>query len=627
MGEKELKSLKERYELTRHPSRIRSSDIIENIVDNPIYYESPDPSLVAVKGYMDGIRCIILGQEKRREGKDSKATGMITAEGYNYVLDILKEAEEHKIPIISFIDTFGGDASMKSEIEGQSFNISDCIRRFCEVKTPTVSYVIGEGGSGGALAMQVADKSFMFENALYSVIAPESCARIIFNKRLQEGENLENLVESALEVLQPGAEHLMEVGMVDEILSEPDEGAHTNYENTINMIRETLVETLNEWVNVDKKTDEKRITNKTVNRLVKERRDKVLNYGSFENSLQTLKRIVKGKFKRKRKEDVSGKVIDVETGDSFISQLRKEHLENRNIKDRQVVLCEKEWNEQEGKFRVAGGCGMKSFDDYENNFHACPECGKGELLGAEEHLAKLCDEGTFEEVEHNLNLENLVGNERYLTDSYRVKLEKGEKRGFSKDSLVIGTGQINGKGVAFAISDIDFISGSFGSIYGEKFKRIVDVAIKEELPLVSVCSSGGARMQEGPMSLAQMAKINMALLDLKSKGIPYISIIAEPTTGGAYASYVTQGDIMIGERGSLAEFAGPRVVTGAGLEVDRNVVCTDMLYENGYIDHLVNRDELKRVVSHYARLFHDIKHPEQRRNTGRINLNFENEKL
>ena len=186
MGEKELKSLKERYELTRHPSRIRSSDIIENIVDNPIYYESPDPSLVAVKGYMDGIRCIILGQEKRREGKDSKATGMITAEGYNYVLDILKEAEEHKIPIISFIDTFGGDASMKSEIEGQSFNISDCIRRFCEVKTPTVSYVIGEGGSGGALAMQVADKSFMFENALYSVIAPESCARIIFNKRLQK---------------------------------------------------------------------------------------------------------------------------------------------------------------------------------------------------------------------------------------------------------------------------------------------------------------------------------------------------------------------------------------------------------------------------------------------------------
>jgi acetyl-CoA carboxylase carboxyl transferase beta subunit len=626
MEEKEFRPLKERYGLVRHPERIRSSDIIEDIVDNAVSYESPDPSLVAVKGYVDGIRCIVLGQEKKRKGKDSKARGMITSEGYNYVLDILDEAEEHNIPVISFIDTFGGDATMNSEIGGQSFNISDCIRRFCEINTPTVSYVIGEGGSGGALAMQVADKAFMFENALYSVIAPESCARIIFNKRLQAGEKLEDLVEDALEVLQPGAEHLMEIGMVDEVLSESNEGAHTNYENTVNKVRETLVETLNEWVDIDKKTSEKRITNKTVNRLVKERRDKVLNYGKFENPLQTFKRVIGRKFKRVRGEDDSkGKILNVEMGDSYITQLRKEYLENRNITDAKVVLCEKEWDESENKFRVAGGCGMISCDDYEDNFYACPNCGKGELLGAEEHLAKLCDEDTFEEVESDLGLENLIGNARYLSDSYKDKLGKGEKKGFSKDSLVVGTGLIDGKSVAFAISDMDFIGGSFGAVYGEKFKRIVDVAIKEEIPLISICSSGGARMQEGPMSLAQMAKMNMALLDLKNRGIPYISVIAEPTTGGAYASYVTQGDIMIGEKGSLAEFAGPRVVTGAGLEVDKNVVCTNKLFENGFVDYLVNRNELKRTISYYTRLFHDIKHPKERRNSGRINLNFKNE--
>jgi len=172
---KPTKSYIERYNLTRHPERIRSSDAIEGVFENIKYYDSPDPSLIAAKGSIGGIECMILGQEKRRKGKDSKATGMILAKGYAYSLDMLDIAEKNRMPVISFIDTFGGDSSMDSELGGQSFLISDCISRFCEIKTATISYVIGEGGSGGALALQVADKSYMLENSLYSVIAPESC--------------------------------------------------------------------------------------------------------------------------------------------------------------------------------------------------------------------------------------------------------------------------------------------------------------------------------------------------------------------------------------------------------------------------------------------------------------------
>jgi acetyl-CoA carboxylase beta subunit len=169
------------------------------------------------------------------------------------------------------------------------------------------------------------------------------------------------------------------------------------------------------------------------------------------------------------------------------------------------------------------------------------------------------------------------------------------------------------------ISDLKFFGGSFGAAFGEKFKRAVDFAVKHKFPVVSICASGGARMNEGPMSLAQMAKMNMAILDLKRAGVLFLSVITGPTTGGAYASYATQGDIMFGEKGSLVEFAGPRVVTGAGFTVDREIVCTDSLYETGKIQHLVDRKDLKESLAYYINIYHDMTFPNERRITGRVN--------
>jgi len=212
----------------------------------------------------------------------------------------------------------------------------------------------------------------------------------------------------------------------------------------------------------------------------------------------------------------------------------------------------------------------------------------------------------------------MLNGDFYNYGSYQETLDKTKDRSFSNEGLVTGTARIKGKDIVLVISDLRFFGGSFGAVFGEKFKRAVDYAVEHKQPFISVCSSGGARMNEGPMSLAQMAKMNMALLDLKNEGLLYLSIITGPTTGGAYASYVTQGDIIIGEEGALVEFAGPRVVMGGGSSVDRDIITTNKLYETDKIQHLVKRRELKELLSYYVRLFYALHYPDKRINRGRI---------
>ena len=615
MRKKEItpkKTLIERYDLIRHTKRIRSSDVIKGVFEKISYYKSPDPSLIVARGTIDKIQCIILGQEKRRQGKKSKATGMVTSEGHGFILDILDEAEENNTPVISFIDTFGGNSSMESEMGGQSFLISDCISRFCGLKVPTLSYVIGEGGSGGALAIQIADKGFMLENALYSVIAPESCSRIIFHKRLAAGEELDATLPDALEVLQPGAEHIRDIGMIDEILPENEKGAHANYEFTINTIKNSVSKELNEFV-THYKNGKKVVKKKIIKKLLKERREKVLNYGEFYNKLGKLvKRITNGKPHTDKER------VDIEREDFYYQLLIKAHLEKKGIDETELYECIKEWEPKQNLFRVAGGCGFVSYKEYVDNYYACPKCGKGEYLSIDEQIEKICDEDTYIELENDLNIYQLFGSDRYNFGKYKRLLERMQDKCFSNESLVTGTAKINGRDIVLVLTDIQFIGGSFGAVFGEKFKRAVDFAIKNKYPFISVCSSGGARMNEGPMALAQMAKMNMSLLDLKKEGILYLSVIAGPTTGGAYASYVTQGDIIIGEKGGLVEFAGPRVVTGAGFEVDRDIVTTNKLYETKKIHELVNRKDLKDTLTYYVNIFYDLKFPNTRKKAGRI---------
>ena len=400
--------------------------------------------------------------------------------------------------------------------------------------------------------------------------------------------------------------------MIDEILPEPPEGAHTDYKFTIAAIKKKLSETLDDWMQ-SQKGGKKVVKKGVVRKLRKERREKVLNYGRFYDTMGIL-----AKRKTRRKTPDHLKAIDIEREDFHNWLQIKAHMEREGITDTELYNCEKEWDPDNNLFRVAGGCGFVSFHDYVDNFYACPKCGKGEYLSVEEQIEKICDENTFKELEGDLTIKKLVNTNYYNTGKYKELLEKMEGKTFSKEGLVTGTAKVNGRNVVLVISDLKFIGGSFGAVFGEKFRRAIDYAVKKNYPFISVNSSGGARMNEGPMALAQMAKMNMAIHDLKKEGVLYLSVISGPTTGGAYASYVTQGDIMIGEKGALVEFAGPRVVMGAGFDVDREVVCTDKLYETEKIQHLVQRRELKDILSYYVDIYYDLKFPEKRKLHGRI---------
>ena len=169
--------------------------------------------------------------------------------------------------------------------------------------------------------------------------------------------------------------------------------------------------------------------------------------------------------------------------------------------------------------------------------------------------------------------------EEAITDYYRDFLAKQKGRSHFKESLVIGSARIHHFQVVMAISEFYYCGGSIGVVFGEKFRRAVDYAIQENLPFVSLCCSGGARLYEGISALMQMVKTVESVNRLKRHGLPYISILSDPSTGVAIASYAALGDVTVAEPGALVNLAGPRVMKSSGFEVDEKLVRSDYLHQ------------------------------------------------
>jgi acetyl-CoA carboxylase carboxyl transferase beta subunit len=275
--------------------------------------------------------------------------------------------------------------------------------------------------------------------------------------------------------------------------------------------------------------------------------------------------------------------------------LEMAYLQSRNIDlSKPHVHCEKE----DGR-----GCGsFIPLEEYLDNFKSCPTCGKGEPLSPYEWVDILCDGNSFRESNANLTARDLIRDEDLRTD-YTSLLEKMEKKSGSGEALVTGVGSINGYECVLMISDFNFIGGSMGSAMGEKIARAVQYCLEERLPLISVCSSGGARMHEGTISLMQMAKTNMAIAMLKEDHLPYISLLAHPCTGGALASYATQGTINLSEENALIAFAGPRVTELAGIKVDPEFINSAFVLRKGGIDEIVPRSRLRQVITRYLKFY------------------------
>jgi acetyl-CoA carboxylase carboxyl transferase subunit beta len=241
--------------------------------------------------------------------------------------------------------------------------------------------------------------------------------------------------------------------------------------------------------------------------------------------------------------------------------------------------------------------------EIEKNLKICPKCNYHFRISARERLKLVVDDGTISEIAADITSgDPLVFKD---TVSYRERIKESQKRSGIKEAIIAGEALVGGYQSIVAIMDFSFLGGSMGSAVGEKLVRAVDTAVEKKVPLITVASSGGARMQEGIFSLMQMAKVSAAIGRLKDSGIPYISILCDPTFGGVTASFAMLGDIIIAEPKSLIGFAGPRVIEQTiKQQLPENFQRSEFLLEHGMIDMVVDRKDLKetlrKIMSHLS---------------------------
>ena len=238
-------------------------------------------------------------------------------------------------------------------------------------------------------------------------------------------------------------------------------------------------------------------------------------------------------------------------------------------------------------------------EDVKQNLSVCPNCGKHFRLSARRRIEQIIDEGTFAEMDANLHTSNPIN-----FQGYEQKVEILEEKKKIKEAVKTGTGKINGIDVAIAVMDGNFLMGSMGEVVGEKITNLVEQAIIKQLPVIIFCVSGGARMQEGIVSLMQMAKTSAALAKLSEAKLPYISVLTDPTTGGVTASFASLGDIIIAEPDALIGFAGPRVIEQTiKQKLPEGFQRAEFLLEHGFIDLIVERKNMKNMLYKILKFF------------------------
>jgi acetyl-CoA carboxylase carboxyl transferase subunit beta len=237
--------------------------------------------------------------------------------------------------------------------------------------------------------------------------------------------------------------------------------------------------------------------------------------------------------------------------------------------------------------------------EVEKNFKVCPKCDYHFRISASERLPYLVDEGSFLEVEDGLSPRDFLS-----FKDYKDKLKSSRKKTGLKDAIISGEAKIGGKQVSLVIMDFSFMGGSMGSVVGEKIARAVERAIDNHTPFVSVASSGGARMQEGILSLMQMAKTSAAVARLGQAGLPFISVLTDPTFGGVTASFAMLGDIIVAEPKSLIGFAGPRVIEQTiKQQLPAGFQRAEFLLEHGMIDMIIPRKEMRATLGKVLEFF------------------------
>ena len=278
-------------------------------------------------------------------------------------------------------------------------------------------------------------------------------------------------------------------------------------------------------------------------------------------------------------------------------------------------------NSPAGLWLKCESCGAQIYrKDLLENLALCPECGHHYRMPADTRVAMLADEDTFEPWSGHIGPQDSL----HFTDTepYPERLERFKARQGRPDAIITGAARLMGEPVALAVMDFFFAGGSMGSVVGEEIARSAERAADEGRSFITVSASGGARMQEGALSLMQMAKTTVALESLSRKRLPFISVLTDPTTGGVTASFSTLGDIIVAEPGALICFAGPRVIQQTiKQELPEGFQRAEFLLRKGMLDDVVPRTQLKATLAGYVRLLRNQgslqeTHPESPRALG-----------
>ena len=236
-------------------------------------------------------------------------------------------------------------------------------------------------------------------------------------------------------------------------------------------------------------------------------------------------------------------------------------------------------------------------DRFVRALSVCPSCGYHRRISAQEYIDLLVDEGSWHELDAALRSADPLAFE-----NYGDRLAAARKKAGPLDALRSGYARLDGMAVNLAVMDFAFMGGSMGAVVGEKIARLGRRSVERRVPLIIVSASGGARMQEGVLSLMQMAKTSVVLAELARAGIPFVSILTNPTTGGVSASYAMQGDVILAEPGAVIGFAGPRVIKQTiGQDLPAGFQTAEFLLEHGMVDAVVPRSELRDTTAQLLR--------------------------
>ncbi len=253
-----------------------------------------------------------------------------------------------------------------------------------------------------------------------------------------------------------------------------------------------------------------------------------------------------------------------------------------------------EYQVPEGLFQKCSSCGKPVYnEDIIENYYICPYCGNYFRVRPRNRIAMVLDKGTFQEWDERMETSDPLN-----FPGYKKKLERQKSVTNMDEAVITGKGEIGGKEVVIAVMGADFMMGSMGEVVGEKITRAVERATEMRLPVIIFTCSGGARMQEGIISLMQMAKTSAALRKHDEAGLLYITVLTDPTTGGVTASFAMLGDVILAEPGALVGFAGPRVIEQTiGQKLPEGFQRSEFLLEHGFVDKIVERKNLRKVLN------------------------------